>query len=91
MVETGTGNCFLCAGKCRGHSLGHSDQWEPEEGSQAWLVQNTRPSADEALRIAVEALEWLYNDNYNPFEPDNQTMACNIISQALAKIKELGK
>lgn len=27
--------CDLCAGKCRGHSLGHADQWEPEVGSFA--------------------------------------------------------
>ena len=64
---------------------------DDESQDKADAHWNTRPPADEALLIAVEALEWLYNDNYNPFEPDNQTMACNIISQALAKIKELGK
>lgn len=32
----GWGPCELCAGECRGHSLGHDDQWEPEEGSRAW-------------------------------------------------------
>jgi hypothetical protein len=29
--------CDLCVGKCRGHSLGHPEQWEPEPGSRAAL------------------------------------------------------
>jgi hypothetical protein len=29
------GSCFLCAGKCRGHSLGDPKAWEPEPGSEA--------------------------------------------------------
>lgn len=30
------GTCDLCADLCRGHSLGHPEQWEPEAGSRAW-------------------------------------------------------
>lgn len=29
--------CHLCAGKCRGHSLGNPGAWEPEPGSAAAL------------------------------------------------------
>ncbi len=36
-----TGSCFLCAGKCRGHSFGHADQWKPEPGSAAALHDDT--------------------------------------------------
>jgi hypothetical protein len=27
--------CDLCVGECRGHSLGHPEEWEPEPGSKA--------------------------------------------------------
>lgn len=27
--------CILCKGACRGHSLGHPEEWEPEKGSAA--------------------------------------------------------
>lgn len=27
--------CILCAGECRGHSLGHPEEWVPEPGSLA--------------------------------------------------------
>jgi len=46
-------NCFLCAGKCRGHSLGHPEQWVPEPGSQAAEAEARH---QEALRDAEQAL-----------------------------------
>ena len=32
--------CVICAGECRGHSLGHSDQWKPEAGSRVAVMQD---------------------------------------------------
>ena len=54
---------------------------DAEEAALAW---NTRPPADEALRIAVEALEQI--------EPGlGYDRSSEIATEALAKIKELGK
>jgi hypothetical protein len=49
--------CDLCVGECRGHSLGHPEEWEPEPGSKAAVPPV--PIDDglrEALRLAANRL-----------------------------------
>jgi hypothetical protein len=54
-------NCILCADECRGHSLGDSAAWEPEEGSRDWLnfqlaaAQEKLAMAEGALRSMADA------------------------------------
>lgn len=60
-------NCDLCVGKCRGHSLGHAEQWEPEPGSRASLTAPSpgmapepaegEVSQEDALLVAWDALD----------------------------------
>jgi len=58
--------CDLCAGKCRGHSLGRPEEWQPEPGSRALST----PSADAVgMREALEGLlPWVQGGNANADE-----------------------
>lgn len=47
-----TSDCELCVGKCRGHRLGHPEDWEPEPGSRAARSQ-----------VIAEAKELLREEN----------------------------
>lgn len=53
--------CDLCAGECRGHSLGHPAEWEPEPGSRAALSQPAKLPDDvrEVLRTPAGAERFL--------------------------------
>ena len=46
--------CDLCAGECRGHSLGPDGDWTPEPGSRAYADQTIEQLARE---IAAQAYE----------------------------------
>lgn len=50
------GGCVLCAGECRGHSLGDSKAWEPEEGSRDWMAAEIATLRAD-LAAAREALD----------------------------------
>lgn len=44
-------NCILCADECRGHSLGDSAAWEPEEGSRDWLNFQLAAAREKLARV----------------------------------------
>jgi hypothetical protein len=50
------GECDLCAGKCRGHSLGRPEQWEPEVGSRA-AMQPGEGEVERGARALSSALQ----------------------------------
>lgn len=57
------GRCELCVNECRGHRLGHPEEWIPEPGSRAALEAAGMGPA----RQLVErwAAEWLRSDDPN--------------------------
>lgn len=67
VASPGYGSCDLCASECRGHSLGHEGQWQPEPGSRAYGRQQSYEAglaegrfstgAECRMRIALEAIK----------------------------------
>jgi len=50
--------CVICAGECRGHSLGHSDQWKPEAGSRVAVMQDVERVARAICENGSDGSDW---------------------------------
>jgi len=61
-------SCDLCAGACRGHSLGRPEEWEPERGSRAWLLLAARRK--DRFKILRAILRWFSGEGQHPYGCD---------------------
>lgn len=79
--------CHLCAGECRGHSLGHPEEWEPEPGSRA--AQDALVGATEALGVALHHLRCSAANSDHYYSMATVSMIDEARTKALALLAKL--